>query len=631
MAVEKNPIRPVLLWCCVLTILVPSPATASYDGWASMTSTLQVRYLDYFDDSIQVVTSGGCLKIDPISGGLRKITSTDGTGTNDLYYIFKDAGGADWIAGYGRLVKFDQGHYTPYLFFDRDNELMTLYTIADDGENLWVGTSAGLALFSKVVDGGQIEDFYFRFGDLEPEPVIYDIAISGDSIWIATSGGLAVADKSDPKLLKSFVNWTAFSSSGYPELVVDEVTAVTYFRDTVYVGTTSNAFQLTLDGDTSFVKLDTFEPIDVRHMIVNGDSLFIYADGGFFIHSATGTAQYNTAAIPSSDFSAGRLVDDVHWLGLSGAGIYSGVESAFERFDDGGLPGKYVTSLSTADDGQVSGAFNFEGAATFDRNDWETIDVDTRDWVTTVTYDPGGNLWMAIWGTGLYMINGETTINFDENNSSLEGVSENPAYVVVRDLAISGNYLFAGNYRARGGNSVSVFNLSTRESVSFGLENGITSDRTLTIDARGAMFVLGTSNSGIFHYYVGPDPFNKSDDSVVNFREDNSRLSSNSINVVKYDNDGIFWVGTQFGLLRYDYGVDNFDNIELPLGFGPEVTSLTFDRRNNVWIGARNGLARRNAATGEYDIYTTLNSGLADNHITALMADPRTGDLWAGT
>ena len=48
-------------------------------------------------------------------------------------------------------------------------------------------------------------------------------------------------------------------------------------------------------------------------------------------------------------------------------------------------------------------------------------------------------------------------------------------------------------------------------------------------------------------------------------------------------------------------------------------------------MGALNGLARYGAGSGSIDVYTTLNSGLLDNDIDALVINPATNDLWVGT
>jgi ligand-binding sensor domain-containing protein len=622
----------------ILSIVALTIAARGNDmsGWTTVTSAREVRHLDYFNDTIQVVSSGGWLKIDPVTTGVAKVTNTDGLGTNDLHYVLRDTEGTVWLAGYGRLVRYRNGVYTPFLFYDRDGNLLTLYCLADDGDYLWAGTSIGLALFSKVTYGGQIEDFYYRFGGIDPESEVYDIELSGDSIWLATSGGLATADRSDPRLLKSFASWHSFKRDKYFELSVDQTTAVHVFRDTIFIGNSRNAFKLRIDGgDTSFIEIPTREPSEIRRFNTCGDSLYIYANDGFYIYSSSGIVWNNTPSIPTNNFTAGLVIDGVHWAGTAGEGVYFGGAAGYENIDDGGLPGNYVSALAASGGVDVAGGFYYNGSGWYEGDKWNDIDMLSNHWVTSAIYDNQGRLWLGQWGGGLNLVTSSGLVNFDENNSSLRGVSEGPFYVVVYDMAIDGNYMFMTNYRALDGNPVSAVDLSdpfdANRWISFGAADGIMTDRVLNIDARDGVFVIGTENSGVYYYYYGSNPFNKTDDSVVNMREDNRWLGANTVLDVNLDHNGTLRVGTTAGMSYYDSGIDRFRTVSLPLGFGPAVYEIAVDSRNFVWMGALNGLGRQNPISGEVDVFTTLNSGLTSDRVTALIINGHTGDAWIGT
>ncbi len=614
-------------------IAAQAEPSLNQNNWFTYTSIAQVRFIDYFDDTLQVMTSGGYLKIDPVTRTIKKLTNVNGLGTNDLNYILKDSAGAIWVAGYGRLLKETGGVYQPYLFFDRNNNLLTLYSLSDDSDRLWVGTSAGLALFSKSANGGQIEDFYSRFGNLNPEPAVYDLVTRGDTIWMATSSGLAVADKSNPDLLKSFINWRTFNSTNHPEMVTDTVTSLAVFNDTLYFGTARNIFAYTDSGsNSSFAKLLLPEPISVKHLRVMANQLYIFATGGYFTYSAGAFTTGSIAPFPNSRFSTGYQLPGELWMGTQINGLYYGSGSSFNKLNDAGLPGNYVTSLYADDSGNVSGGFLRDGAAFLDGSGWNAFGVFVRDGAMTVVRDLNKNYWIGTWGNSLTDVAPDTTIRYDQFNSTLRGVSEGPSYIVINAMVVSDRYLFIDCYRALDGNPVSIVDLNDKTRwVSFGMSDGITTDRVNSIDVYADHFVVGTENNGAFYYYFGDDPFNKTDDSIVNFREDNFFLGSNNVNTVKFGNDGVLWIGTKFGLSQFDEGRDQFINIALPDGFGPEVTKLAFDKRGNIWIGARNGLARLDAARQTVEVFTILNSGLTDNIINALMVNPITNDVWIGT
>lgn len=612
---------------------------ADYDGWTTYTSINEVRKVDYFNDSLQVVTSGGWVKVDPISLGINKLTNVDGLGTGDLYDILKDSDGDIWIAGYGRLIKYSTNQFSPYLFFDRSDKPMPLLSIEDDDDMIWVGTSTGLARFSKSINGGQIDDFYFRFGDLNPEPGVLDIKIIGDSIWLATSAGLAVADKSNPDLLKSYVNWTTFGLSQYPELDGDTVSALAYYNNSIYIGTNHNTYSLNIGGsDTSFVEISTREPAFVNSMQVFGDTLAIYTRNGFYIYDGITSEWSSTGSIPSARFASGVFINGTHWLGMQSEGIYYSDGGGYTRLEDGGLPGNYVTVLESNSDGIVAGGFQRRGVALFDGESWTkggivgTIENGVREGVRALSFDNSDNLWVGTWGNGVMKIEADQIINYDETNSTLLGISANPNYVVSNSMINFENYLFMTNYQAYDGRSVSVVDLNNNSQWRyFDRNDSLTSEFPVSIDFYDGTFAVGTQYTGVFTYYSGFNPLVETSYKADNLREDNMNLGSNSVNVVRYDNNGVLWVGHQFGLSRFDDGIPLFFDVELPLGLGPDVISLIFDGRNNAWIGTRTGLGFYNMVTGEYEVYTSLNSGLPDNQINTLSINPVTGDLWVGT
>jgi len=617
-----------------MVIFSPAGNILAQSDWISYSSTSTVRYMDYFDDSLQVISSGGWLKIGFPDLGMRKITDNQGLGTNDLYCVLKDNAGTVWLVGAGRLIRDLDGQYKSYLFFDRDNELMSLYCIADDSDQLWVGTENGLALFDKHVDDGQIEDFYIRFGDFDPEPPVFDVMLDGDSIWIATSGGIAAADKSNPDLLKSFANWRTFRPSDFGASTLDTVTALTSFQGNLYLGTPEGVFRLDYNAtDTAMAPIAISPAINVKDMAVAGDSLFVYGDGGFFIYDGFDIEWGSSVGMSDNSFASGRVVNDVHWIGSSKSGLYFELADEFVKYDDGGLPGNQISALTADSVGTLIGGFGRDGLAVFDGETWNTLEFDyTRDGIRDIIFDDNGNIWVASWGDGLGLIRNDTTINFKEDNSTLHGVFDLFTYVVVNGMDITSNYIFMLNFAARDGNPVRVVDVNDISRwESFGFIDGITDPLPNSIACYGEAFVVGTNDKGAFYYYFGPDPFDKSDDTMSVMRESNSWLGSDEVKTIEYDPLGTLWVGTRFGLSQYDLGIDRFVNVTLPLGFGPEINRLEFDPRGNIWMGAKNGLARYSAGTGLIDIFTALNSGLLNDNITALAVNPATNDLWVGT
>jgi hypothetical protein len=58
---------------------------------------------------------------------------------------------------------------------------------------------------------------------------------------------------------------------------------------------------------------------------------------------------------------------------------------------------------------------------------------------------------------------------------------------------------------------------------------------------------------------------------------------------------------------------------------------MEFATRGNLWLGASNGLARRDGTTGEIEVFTSLNSGLVNDVVRGIVYDTLTSDLFIAT
>ena len=109
-------------------------------------------------------------------------------------------------------------------------------------------------------------------------------------------------------------------------------------------------------------------------------------------------------------------------------------------------------------------------------------------------------------------------------------------------------------------------------------------------------------------------------------------LNYNYISVLKKDDNGNIWIGTQGG------GVDIYDpkkrtvkNINHNSGLSDNtITGFFEDSKRNIWIGTKSsGLNKYEPKTGILSIYNTEN-GLSDNRITTISED-LSGNIWIGT
>ncbi|MEW6412558.1 MAG: two-component regulator propeller domain-containing protein [Candidatus Zixiibacteriota bacterium] len=642
MAAEKNNrIKSILLLGVIASLVLATSAAGRNTDWTNYTSFKSIRKMVPIDDTLYVATSGGILAITDVQTAGQEYTNLEGLGTNDITDIIKDASGQKWVAGFGRLIKFSDESSRQYLFFDIDDNLFRLRRVVDDGDNLWVGTDLGLVLFSKTIDDGQIQDSYQLFDDLNPSPAVFDILLVGDSIWVATSAGLAVADRSNPSLLKSPSSWTGFDISGYPELRSDSIINVVRYESGMYVATPRGVHQLQADVDTSFASVALGDAVTVYGIKLERDSLFIYyrnSAGGHidYYSGGSGLVNLSTAGLPSPAIT-GVANGATRWVAVSD-GIYENHTGVYLEYPYTGIPANEISDITVNRDGIVSAGFRVVSFASYIDSVWDEYGIWVRGGTTLLMTDSSDYLWMGTIGNGLWFYDGDTLKNYDENNSTMRGNIDNPpngqTYVIITGLVTDGNFLYASCYRALNDYPVvfcdidDVDNPSAWDSI--GVGNGLNDIYVGSLDLYNGRLAVATEGNGVYICDVGDDP-SGANITCQHLTRENSLLISNSTQTLKYSPDGVLWVGTTFGLSRYDAGIDRFVDVTLPAEVSSNITSLEFDGRGNLWVGTIDGLVTLDAITGEFEVYNTLNSEIVADVINSITYDWFTGDIYIAT
>ena len=603
-------------------------------GWYTLSSQEEVRRMHLIDDTVFMATSGGILAVGRTDEPGLVYTNVDGLGTSDIRDIIADAAGEKWAAGFGRLIRLEDDGPRQFLFFDADDDLLALHTLADDGDFLWIGTDINLVLFSKLNDGGQIEDYYGRFGDLPDFPTVRDIALRNDSIWLATSSGLAMADRSDPLMLKSPVAWRTLGS---PRLGTGMINRVALFGDDVYLATAIGVLQVNMSAsDTIVTQLALGRDTLIRDLKVENDTLFFYYEGGVgFI--ADGSPMLLPTVGLNSYPATGLNTGNTRWIGQAEGGVYYAGTGNFTRYPYTGLPGNTITDLTVNADGIVTASFNYKPSASLIDSQWQSYNYWVRAGTTVLMSDSAGLAWAGTIGNGIWGLAAEGLINYDETNSTLRGNDDagGESYVFVTGLANDGDYLYAGCYRALNGYPIAIGDMSNLDDPSgwdsLSLDDSKGSSFVLYLEIFDRTLAVATEFDGLYVCDMGDDPSAMDQGDCVNFTAENSFLRSNTVRVVKFSPEGILWAGTNTGLSRYDLGIERFVDVNLPAGVGRDITDLEFDGRGNLWVGTKEGLARYDASSGSFEIFTSLNSDLASDVINSLTIDRFTGNLYVGT
>ncbi len=210
---------------------------------------------------------------------------------------------------------------------------------------------------------------------------------------------------------------------------------------------------------------------------------------------------------------------------------------------------------------------------------------------------------------------------------------EKPDGNVVRkfDLSGSGQSVFFlqadtdGNLWACQDQNPSLIRISPSFGIRmYGVREGLTSRPLVTIPGKYGSLYVGcmTDTAYLFRYDPAMDGF-------INISQpvDFERNIDLNINDMAFDGKGILWLGSSFGLLKYEHGTITRTDL------GPltksSVKAIAADRNGNIWMGNSMGL---HLYTGSEVLSFDDRSGMSSRIINyrGLHTD-RSNRIWAGT
>lgn len=227
------------------------------------------------------------------------------------------------------------------------------------------------------------------------------------------------------------------------------------------------------------------------------------------------------------------------------------------------------------------------------------------NYVQDIKLDSKGNLWYAIYGKGVSMYDGKSWTDYNTSNSELRS-----------------NYVNCIEEDADG-------------DMWFGLKDGISflidgSDWYYIYDADTTMNVLtikttsdgytwaGTDGAGLYVYYNGEWIF-------ISGRMWAGLEEWDHIHSIEEDASGHIWLGTDYGVCRWD----NSSWEWFPLEYALPVWAIFNDSKERLWFGTA-GSPNVAYYDGSDFNYIPLYNGYGMEEVTDIQED-RKGDIWFGT
>lgn len=515
----------------------------------------------------------------------KTFTQKDGLPANVINSICEDGFGQLWIGTqYGGLCMLDnfskeKTHFVPYqIDFGRNGDLTVNKVIETPDAKIYIGTNFGLAeIFNGVVKT------YTRKDGLRPGS-IYDLQedVNGD-IWIGSTSGLSHFSNG---VFKNFNSSPDFPVSAVRTLEQDK-------SDNIWIGTLNagiirlniNTYEYEVYNENKGLSEDIILSIlEDKH-----DNIWVGTKGGG-INKFTGISfTYFGEKEGLHNEKINDLLqdsDDNFWFATRGGLIRVNGKDSFQLFNKkSGLPVDYVSSVFEDKEGNIW-AGTVLGLAKIKNNQIEKV-YSVLDGivnpVTCIFQDNKGIVWIGTTG-GLGKIEGDKVRFY----RMFDGLSNVNISAITQDKA---GKLWIGTK----GGGINWFN-----GIEFGQlteDDGLIPSNHINCMVKGPRGVIyvGT-NSGL-------TKIDESKNDYKTFNSSNSKISSDNIKLLIFDEDNQLWVASNKGLDRVSFNppqitrqtgnyiseIKHFGKSDGILGGKINSNAVCEDYEGNLWFGTNKG------------------------------------------
>ena len=298
---------------------------------------------------------------------------------------------------------------------------------------------------------------------------------------------------------------------------------------------------------------------------------------------------------------------------------------------DKGLSNEKVLAIFQSSDGYIwigteDGLNRYDGSeiVKFKNNDLDKTSISSNV-IRKIYEDKSGRLWIATNnGLCLYVKEYQNFITYDFDPDKKNGF-RNYVWTIYEDQK---HVLWVGTLAGlfyllpdqAGYKQFSFLDKNGKSYLSLGVFNIIEYDQNYWFGTSQGIYIYNNKLNQIKYYPQTTEHKNKNN-------------SSNFASLFFIDKDNDFWIGTDWGLKKWDKINDRFEEYINQLVY-PGTTAMCQDKNGNLWLGTKGGLngvtQKKPFKTVFYKTQPLNPNSLSDNFINCLFTD-RSGIIWVGT
>jgi ligand-binding sensor domain-containing protein len=630
-------------------------------SWKNFTSMKEVQSVLATDRALYAASSGGMFVYDFATKKLKQYNNSDGLASNSLQSLGTDTDGNIWIgATTGAISVFNPQTESWKSILEIQNIDPTRWTqrairgFVQNGTMLYVIADFGVAEFR--LSKWEFGDTYTNFG-FTSSPQVTSFLVQGDQLWVGTTAGVATASR----LSSNLSSPDAWSQRLLNGLSSSSVTSMILFHDTLLVSTPSGVVAYL---DDAFSALPQLSSISVKQMCVVNDTLFLlHTNGNSFTISMMQYVTDTPLPIVSSNGSASSVAHGTaFYVGTSTTGVLKFESGSVDTLLPNGPASNIFTSLAVDENGVLWAASRPAYGAGFyrynpdlsDDSQWKNFSSDRYpimqknnqpfDDYYWVSIGANNSVWISSWGNGVVELRGDSIyrkLDYYSKPSLPGAVNQNPpAYVVTGAVAVDNNGKTWITNRV-GYSGRSLVRLDTDTSATY-FDNELSPSEALFhglwIDQYNTKWMANSVPSDMKQ----PGLFYLNEQKLISGTTSggwgklstSNGLPSNTVLYVVGDLDGNVWIGTNSGVRIL---FDPLSPTSLSSSYilnGRVIQSIAVDGMNNKWVGTKEGVLVVNPDGSEllaqYST-TTTNGLLPTNDVRSVAIDSKRGVAYFGT
>ncbi len=636
----------ILFFLLIVPALLSTTPAQQFINWKNYTALKNVQDVTISSDGFWSAATGGAFQYSTVTNQFTTLHKSDGLQGNSLTSVIIDNSGRTWfgsVEGIIDIYNASNNNLEAILDIYNSNQInKRINDFASAGDTIIVSTDFGVSLINS--NSFLFLDTYFKFGTF-PSNTSVNSAIKSGLFYVCTDQGVAI-QKPGAFNLSAPESWDVYSiAQGLPS---NKTLKAGLFLGNLIVSTDKGFSRFANNTWSNFIPglINT----NIADFQISGDSILIIAQNNIYLYyNDVLNVLYNSpVTISRIDYNESFGIVCASTNGT----LYLNPQLTAEFLSPNAPPVNQFPSISidanskfwSASGKDVTGV----GYYTLENDTWNHFNTsNTPELPTNAVYHAnalGNTVYLGGWGYGFLEVNGNDKILFNTANTGMQGVDENPNFLVITGFGMDSR----GNLWVLNLGAVDRKNLSIKtpngdwKHFTIPAENNIylESHYNLAVDPYDTKWYNCTqpARQGLFYFNENKTYEDPSDDRS-DYLSTTDGLNTNDIRDVVVDRRGDVWVATSLGVnvITNTSAIPTSGSSALDINSifvlrQQSVNAIAVDPLNQKWIGTNEGLLLVNSDGSRLiTTFTSQNSALLSNIIRSIAIDENKGIVYVGT